>query len=104
MTTETTKSTSKFQQAKSNLEQRDDALGKSYRTITENPKTSAAIGAGVVAAAAGGAFLLNRKNKVGTAAGHANASDEIVNEVSELNEDAVSDLNKAEIKSGSVAY
>ena len=104
MTTDTTKSTSKFQQAKSNLEQRDDALGKSYRTICDNPKTSAAIGAGVVAAAAGGAFLLNRKNKVGTATGHANASDEIVNEVSELNEDAVSDLNKKEIKSGSVAY
>lgn len=96
--------TSKIQQAKSNLEQRDDVLGKSYRTIRDNPKTSAAIAGGVAAAAAGGAFLLNRKNKIGTAAGHSNPTDEIVEEVSELNEEAVSELNQKEIKSGSVAY
>lgn len=95
----------KIQQAQANLEQREDVLGKSYRTIRDNPKTSAAIGAGVVAAAAaGGAYMLNRKNKIGTAAGHSNPTDEIVEEVGELNEEAVSDLNQKEIKSGSVAY
>ncbi|NNC48073.1 MAG: hypothetical protein HKO13_06545 [Sphingomonas sp.] len=94
----------KIKQAQSNLEQREDMLGKGYRTIRDNPKTSAAIGAGVVAAAAGGAFLLNRKGKIGTATGHASTNDEIANEVSEMNEDAVSKLNQKEIKSGSVAY
>ena len=94
----------KIQQAQANLEQREDVLGKSYRTIRDNPKTSAAIGAGVVAAAAGGAFLLNRKGKIGTATGHASTSDEIASEVSEMNEDAVSKLNQKELQSGSVAY
>ena len=64
-----------------NLETRQDIVGESYRTIRDNPKTSAAIATGVAAAAGAGAFLLNRKRKVGTAFGHASVSSEIENEV-----------------------
>ena len=104
------------QQIRQNLEQREDFAGQAYRTIRDNPKTSAAIATGVVAAAAGTtAFLLNRKNSIGTATGHASASDEITKEVSEMNEEAIaqmrsksSELTDSEIqtdtKVGSVAY
>lgn len=81
--------------AKSNLEQREDFAGTTYRAIRDNPKTSAAAALGVAAAAAGGAFLWNRKNKLGTAFGHASASDEISNEVSEMNKEAVEMASKS---------
>ena len=62
-------------------------LDTSIQTIKDNPKTSAAIGAGVAVAAGAGAFLLNRKAKTGTAFGTARGVDQsIVDKVEELNE------------------
>ena len=49
---------------KQSLAQRDDFAGTTYRTIRDNPKTSAAIATGVAAAAAGaGAFFYNRNRQ-----------------------------------------
>lgn len=85
---QTNTTSGRFESTKQNLEQRDDFVGSSYRTIRDNPKTSAAIAGGVVAAAGAGAFLLNRKSKTGTAFGTARGVDsDIVNKVEELNED-----------------
>ena len=92
--TTTSSDESRLTQAKRNLETREDFVGQSYRTIRDNPKTSAAIATGVAAAAAGGAFLLNRKNRLGTAFGHASSSDEINSEVAEMNEEAVEMASK----------
>lgn len=103
------------QQFKQKLEQRDDFAGQTYRTIRDNPKTSAAIATGVVAAAGAGAFLWNRKNQIGTATGHATTSEEMAREVSEMNDDAIAsaknrsdeltDRNiQTDSKVGSVAY
>ena len=62
-------------------------LDSSIQTIKDNPKASAAIGAGVAVAAGAGAFLLNRKAKTGTAFGTARGVDQsIVDKVEELNE------------------
>ena len=116
MTNTETTQTTRTEQIKQNLEQRDDFAGQAYRTIRDNPKTSAAIATGVVAAAAGTtAFLLNRKNTIGTATGHASASDEISSEVRDLNEETMSNLKgrsssladseiQTDTKVGSVAY
>lgn len=82
---------SRMTTAKRSLAQRDDIAGQAYRTIRDYPKTSAAIATGVAAAAGAGAFLLNRKNKTGTAFGHASTNDEITNEVKQINKKGVSD-------------
>ncbi|MBB3763687.1 hypothetical protein [Sphingomicrobium lutaoense] len=74
-----------------NLAERNDFAGQTYRTIRDYPKTSAAIATGVAAAAGAGAFLLNRKKKVGTAFGHASSNDKIVSEVEQINKKGVSD-------------
>ncbi|WP_265562936.1 hypothetical protein [Sphingomicrobium arenosum] len=101
---------SRIEATRRNLESREDFIGTSYRTIRDNPRTSAAIAGGVVAAAGAGAFLLNRKNKIGTATGHASSSESINDAVSEMNDDAVSSLEgrsdsiAEQSKAGSVAY
>lgn len=89
--------TSRLDATRRSLEQREDVIGQSYRTIRDNPKTSAAIAGGVVAAAGAGAFLLNRrKNQIGTATGHASSSEDINQQVSEMNNDAVSSIDKTQ--------
>ena len=61
-------------------------VDSSVQTIKDNPKTSAAIGAGVAVAAGAGAFLLNRKSKTGTAFGTARTVDEdVIEKVEEIN-------------------
>ena len=63
-------------------------IDSSVQTIKDNPKTSAAIGAGVAVAAGAGAFLLNRKAKTGTAFGTARGVDgDILDKVEEINRD-----------------
>ncbi|MBW0145055.1 hypothetical protein [Sphingomicrobium clamense] len=106
-TTDTTAETSKTTRIKQSLAQRDDFAGTTYRTIRDNPKTSAAIATGVAAAAAGaGAFLWNRNRQQREA---------VEQEVSEMNNDAVemaqqprkdglSEDIKTDTKVGSVAY
>ncbi|WP_343347252.1 hypothetical protein WJT74_04260 [Sphingomicrobium sp. XHP0239] len=61
-------------------------VDSSVQTIKDNPKTSAAIGAGVAVAAGAGAFLLNRKAKTGTAFGTARGIDgDVLDKVDEIN-------------------
>ena len=82
----TTTSTSRIGNLRENLETRGDFVGQSYRTIRDNPRTSAAIAGGVAAAAGATAFLLNRKSRIGTATGTARTTDEaILDKVEEMN-------------------
>ncbi|MCM8556889.1 hypothetical protein [Sphingomicrobium sediminis] len=85
--TDTQTNNSRIDNVRQNLETRGDFVGQSYRTIRDNPRTSAAIAGGVAAAAGATAFLLNRRNRIGTATGHANPNEEVLDKVEEMNAD-----------------